>query len=158
MSLLVKKFGGSSLATVDHIQRIAQHILDEKSLGHDIVVVVSAMQGVTENLIKLASEISLTPNLREYDALLATGESASTALLSMALIAKSCPAVSLNARQLRILTNNQHKYAHIQTLELANLKRQLQSGKVPVITGFQGVNEFNEMTTLDRGHGVFMNT
>lgn len=151
MALLLKKFGGSSLATVERIQKIAGHIVDERKAGHDVVVVVSAMGGETERLIDLSKAICDTPDLREYDALLATGECASIALMSMALIQMDCPAVSLNARQLRILTDNQHKFAHIHTVEIAQLKRHLQAGKVPVIAGFQGVNEFNELTTLDRG-------
>ncbi|PIQ44203.1 MAG: aspartate kinase [Gammaproteobacteria bacterium CG11_big_fil_rev_8_21_14_0_20_46_22] len=151
MGLIVKKFGGTSVGTLSRIVHVAKLIIEAKAQGHDILVVVSAMAGMTNQLTALAHTIASTPNLREHDALLATGEMQSAALLAIELNAKGCPAQSLTAAQVRILGSNEHKYAQIKAIETNAIKRLLAAGKVPVVTGFQAINEFNDIVTLDRG-------
>ena len=123
----------------------------ERSLGNDVVVVVSAMGHTTDHLVKLANEISETPPSRELDMLLSTGEGISIALLAMALETAGCRAVSLNAMQVGIITENIHSKARIVDIKTDKLQRHLQEGKVVVVAGFQGVTEDGEITTLGRG-------
>lgn len=150
MALIVQKFGGSSVADIERIQNVARIVADTLAEGHQVVVVVSAMYGETDRLIKLA-EAFANPSPREYDALVATGEQVSTALLSMALTQLNCPAFSVTGAQLRILTTEVHKKARILEVETEMLQRELQAGRTPVVAGFQGVTLEGEITTLGRG-------
>lgn len=150
MALIIQKFGGSSVADIERIQNVARIVAHTKREGHDVIVVVSAMYGETDRLIKLAHSLS-SANQREYDALLATGEQVSAALLSMALANLDYPACSLTGAQIRILTTETHKKARIVDIETEVLLRELQNGRIPVIAGFQGVTAEGHITTLGRG-------
>lgn len=150
MSLIIQKFGGSSVANIERIQNAARIVSTARQEGHAVVVVVSAMYGETDRLIKLAQTIS-DSNLREYDALISTGEQMSAALLSMVLQERNCPARSYTAAQIRLHTTNEHKKARIVDIDPEILCHDLQIGCVPVIAGFQGISEVGEITTLGRG-------
>lgn len=151
MSLLVQKFGGTSVGTVERIQAIAQKITLQRQQGHDLVIVVSAMSGETNRLIGLASEMQSSPDSREMDVLLSTGEQVTIALLCMALKAKGCDARSYTGGQVRILTDNAHTKARIQSIDEKNIRADLDAGRVVVVAGFQGVDESGNITTLGRG-------
>ncbi|NLA27866.1 MAG: aspartate kinase [Firmicutes bacterium] len=151
MALIVQKFGGSSLATAEHIQRVARIIAEAKNNGNRVVVVVSAMSGETDRLLNLAHEISTEGTERELDALVATGEQVSAALLAMALENLNIPARSYLGLQLPLLTDEHHTRAHILHLSTDQLKTTLKQGAVPVVAGFQGVNASGDITTLGRG-------
>ncbi len=150
MSQHVHKYGGSSMA-IERIAAVADRIIASRDQGHDIVAVVSAMTGDTDRLIGLASSVTQLPDLRELDALLSTGEQVSAALLCMALHQRGCPARSLNGAQLPIRTNGDHTYARILDIDVAELRHDLLAGRVPVVTGFQGVSDNGEICTLGRG-------
>ena len=150
-NIIVQKFGGTSVADTDKIKNVAKAIIREKNLGHDIVVVVSAMGHTTDYLVKMAHEISENPSSREMDMLLSTGEGVSIALLAMALQAQGCPAVSMNAMQIGIMTEKVHSKARIIDIKTDKIKSYLEQGKVVVVAGFQGVTEDLEITTLGRG-------
>jgi len=150
MSLIVQKFGGSSVANLERIQNVARIVADTKAKGHQVVVVVSAMLGETDRWIELARHLS-AENDREYDALIATGEQVSAALLSLALTGLGYPAASYNGTQIRILTTDEHKKARILNIETEALQAELAASRIPVITGFQGVTEAGAITTLGRG-------
>lgn len=149
--IIVQKFGGTSVADTDKIKNVAQAVIKEKKLGHDVVVVVSAMGHTTDILTKLAQEISPNPSLREMDMLLSTGEGVSIALLAMALQAQGCDAVSMNAMQVGIITEKIHSKARILEIKTEKIREHLDNGKVVVIAGFQGITEDFEITTLGRG-------
>lgn len=149
--IIVQKFGGTSVADTEKIKHVAEVVMAERSLGNDVVVVVSAMGHTTDHLVKLANEISETPPSRELDMLLSTGEGISIALLAMALETAGCRAVSMNAMQVGIITENIHSKARIVDIKTDKLQRHLQEGKVVVVAGFQGVTEDGEITTLGRG-------
>ncbi len=151
MALLVKKFGGTSLGTLERINQAADIVATAKHAGHDIVVVVSAMSGETDRLIHLAHQMSEAPDDREYAALVATGEQVSMALLAMALINRGVPARSYTGGQARILTCSQYKKARIQSIDTHPMLEDLKQGKVVVIAGFQGVDQAGNLTTLGRG-------
>ena len=148
--LIVQKFGGSSVASLEHIQNVARIIAGTRQQGHDVVAVVSAMYGETDRLIELAQSIS-NANAREYDALVATGEQISAALLSMALEAVHCPSHSYTGAQVGIKTTLHHKKARIVDIDSKILQTDLREGCVPVVAGFQGVSEKGCVTTLGRG-------
>lgn len=150
-ALIVQKFGGTSVADTDKIKHVAEVVMAERNLGNDVVVVVSAMGHTTDHLVKLAGEISDTPPSRELDMLLSTGEGISIALLAMALETAGCKAVSMNAMQVGIITENVHSKARIVDIKTEKLKKHLKEGKVVVVAGFQGVTEDGEITTLGRG-------
>lgn len=150
MALIVQKFGGSSVADVQRIQNVANIIAKTQSDGHDVVVVVSARYGETDRLIQLAKQFS-SDSQSEYDALLATGEQASAALLSMALQSCQCRARSFNGQQVKIVTTGTHKKARIIDVECEALKQELQQGGIPIVAGFQGVTRSGRVTTLGRG-------
>ena len=150
MALIVQKFGGSSVADIGRIQNVARIVSEARQKGHAVVVVVSAMYGETDRLIKLARSISDT-NLREYDVLISTGEQVSAALLSMALEVQNCPAHSYTAAQIHLRTTNEHQKARIIDIDPQILLADLKEGYTPVVAGFQGINEFSEITTLGRG-------
>lgn len=149
MAIKVYKFGGTSVGSVEKIQAIADRILSEPNDQH--VIVVSAMGHTTDQLVKLCSEISSTPEPREYDALISTGENVSAALLSMSIISKGGKAISLNGSQAGIYTSNGHKRAKIVHVKPDRIKEELNQSKVVVVTGFQGISEFNDITTIGRG-------
>ncbi len=150
-NLVVQKFGGTSVADVDRIKRSANAVIREKELGNDVVVVVSAMGHTTDYLVKMAREISPEPDGREMDMLLSTGEGVSIALLTMAIQAKGYEALSLNAMQIGIITENVHQKARIIDIKTEKLETNLKQGKIIVVAGFQGITPDGEITTLGRG-------
>lgn len=150
-NIIVQKFGGTSVADTDKIKNVARAVIKEKNNGNDVVVVVSAMGHTTDILTKMAKEISAHPSSREMDMLLSTGEGVSIALLAMALQAQGCDAVSMNAMQVGIITENIHSNARILEIKTDKIVKNLEEGKVVVIAGFQGVTDDFEITTLGRG-------
>ena len=151
MSLIVQKYGGTSVGTIERIEAVADKIAKFRDNGDDIVVVVSAMSGETNRLIALASEIQEEPTPREMDVLVSTGEQVTTALLSMALNKRGYEARSYNGSQVRILTDNTHTKARIQEIDDHNMRADLEAGRVVVVAGFQGVDADGNITTLGRG-------
>ena len=149
--LIVKKFGGTSVANTERIEAVADNIQLEIRKGNQVAVVLSAMGKSTDELISLAREINPDPNLREYDALVSTGEQISVALLAMALLKRGIKGKSYTAYQLGIKTNSSHSRARILDVEVSKINNEIQEGTVPVITGFQGMNENGDITTLGRG-------
>ena len=149
--LIVKKFGGTSVADTERIEAVADNIQLEIKKGNQVAVVLSAMGKSTDELISLAREINPDPNLREYDALVSTGEQISVALLAMALLKRGIKGKSYTAYQLGIKTNSSHSRARILDVEVSKINNEIQEGTVPVITGFQGMNENGDITTLGRG-------
>ena len=149
--LIVKKFGGTSVADVERIEAVADNIEVEIQKGNKVTVVLSAMGKSTDSLIELAKEINPDPDLREYDALVSTGEQISVALLAMALLKRGIKGKSYTAYQLGIKTNSSHSRARILDVEVSKITDELNQGIVPVITGFQGMNESGDITTLGRG-------
>ena len=149
--LIVKKFGGTSVANTERIEAVADNIQLEIEKGNQVAVVLSAMGKSTDELISLAKEINPEPNLREYDALVSTGEQISVALLAMALLKRGINGKSYTAYQLGIKTNSSHSRARILDVEVCKINNEIQEGTVPVITGFQGMNENGDITTLGRG-------
>jgi len=150
-NIIVQKFGGTSVADTEKIKHVAEVVKAERANGNDVVVVVSAMGHTTDHLVKLASGITEKPSSREMDMLLSTGEGVSIALLAMALNAAGCPAVSMNAMQVGIMTENIHSKARIIDIKTEKLRKHLSDGEVVVVAGFQGVTEDGEITTLGRG-------
>lgn len=152
MSLIVQKYGGTSVGSIELIERVAGKVIATKEQGHQVVVVVSAMSGETNRLVGLANEIQGdAPRGRELDVLLSTGEQVTIALLAMALQKRGCAAVSSTGRQLGILTDNKFNKARIKSINGARLKKSLDEGYVVVVAGFQGVDEEGNITTLGRG-------
>lgn len=151
MSLIVQKFGGTSVGTVEKIERVADKVARFRQDGHDLVVVVSAMSGETNRLIDLAHAVEEQPTPREMDVLVSTGEQVTTALLSMALNKRGLKAKSYNGSQVRILTDDAHTKARIKDIDDARLHADLDTGHVLVVAGFQGVDEKGNITTLGRG-------
>jgi aspartate kinase len=151
MSLLVQKYGGTSVGTVERIKHVAAKIRAAKQAGNDVVVVVSAMAGETNRLVALAHEISEMPDDREKDVLLASGEQVSIALLSLALKELGQPARSFLGHQVRIQTDKAYGKARIRNIDSRKIVQSLQAGDVVVVAGFQGVDEEDNITTLGRG-------
>lgn len=151
MSIVVQKFGGTSVADPTKIKRVATAVIKEYQKGHQVVVVVSAMGKTTDYLEKLASEISCNPCSREMDMLLTTGEQVSISLLAMAIQEAGCPAVSMVASQIGIITEKVHSKARIVEIKTDKITKNLNSGKIVVVAGFQGVTPDGEITTLGRG-------
>ncbi|MEH2277497.1 MAG: aspartate kinase [Nostoc sp.] len=153
MALIVQKYGGTSVGSVERIQAVAQRVYKTVKAGNSIVVVVSAMGKTTDGLVKLATEISPNPNRREMDMLLSTGEQVTIALLSMALQELGQPAISMTGAQVGIVTEAEHSRARILHIETTRLTRHINEGKVVVVAGFQGTSSAGEMeiTTLGRG-------
>ena len=149
--IIVQKFGGTSVADTAKIKNVAKTVIKEKENGNDVVVVVSAMGHTTDYLVKMAKEIMPDPSSREMDMLLSTGEGVSIALLAMAIQAQGYDAVSFNAMQIGIMTENVHSKARITDIKTDKLKKNLKEGKIVVVAGFQGVTEDGEITTLGRG-------
>jgi aspartate kinase len=151
MSLLVQKYGGSSVATIERIRHVAEKVGAAKSAGHDLIVVVSAMAGETNRLLGLAHEISEMPDEREKDVLLASGEQVSIALLSLALKERGQQSRSFLGHQVRIETDNAYGKARIRNIDSKRILQSLKAGEVVVVAGFQGIDEDDNITTLGRG-------
>ena len=151
MSLLVQKFGGTSVGTPERIQAVADRIAAVRKQGHQLVIVVSAMGQSTDELIELAHKVSSAPPLREMDMLLTVGERISMALLSMALADRKIAAVSLTGSQSGIITDQSHRRARIKKILGDRVRAALSDQKVVIVAGFQGVSEAKEITTLGRG-------
>jgi len=151
MSLIVQKYGGTSVGNPDRIHAVAKKVAEFRSKGDDVVVVVSAMSGETNRLLDLAHSMDEEPDARELDVLLATGEQTTIALLSMALNKIGCPARSYTGHQVHILTDNIHGKARILDIDGKRVKHDLEKGRVVVVAGFQGVDEEGNITTLGRG-------
>ena len=151
MSLIVQKYGGTSVGTVERIEAVAKKVAASHREGNQLVVAVSAMSGETNRLIGLANEISSDTNVREMDVLVSTGEQVTIALLCMALQKLGIDALSYTGSQVRILTDNAHGKARIKEIDNHRLQGALQAGKVVVVAGFQGVDEEGNITTLGRG-------
>ncbi len=151
MGIIVQKFGGTSVADAKKIHNVASAVIKEKNKGNDVVVVVSAMGHTTDYLVKLANEITVSPDSREMDMLLATGEQVSIALLTMAIQSYGYNAISMNAQQVGIITECVHSMARIVDVKTDKLNKYLKQGKIIVVAGFQGVTPDGEITTLGRG-------
>ncbi|KYC37017.1 aspartate kinase [Scytonema hofmannii PCC 7110] len=153
MALIVQKYGGTSVGSVERIQSVAQRVCKAVKAGNSLVVVVSAMGKTTDGLVKLAYELAKTPNRREMDMLLSTGEQVSIALLSMAVQELGQPAISLTGAQVGIVTEGEHTRARILHIETERIQRHLNQGKVVIVAGFQGITSTEELeiTTLGRG-------
>ncbi len=151
MALIVQKYGGTSVASVGHIQAVAQKIKAFKEAGNQLVVSVSAMSGDTNRMTALAQTIQETPSPREMDVLLTTGEQVTIALLTMALQQLGCDAISYTGSQVRIMTDSEHGKARIKSIDDHRIRQSLTQGKVVVVAGFQGVDEDGHITTLGRG-------
>lgn len=151
MSLIVQKYGGTSVATVERLQCVARKIQATRLAGHQVLVVVSAMGDETDRLEGLAYEVAKQPSAREMDVLLATGEQVSIALLCMALHRIGCEARSYTGAQVAIQTDSAHTKARIEHIEETNVRRDLEAGRVVVVAGFQGVDSEGNITTLGRG-------
>ena len=151
MSLIVQKYGGTSVGNPDRIKNVAARVAKYRARGDQVVVVVSAMSGVTDNLIKLAKKIMPLPNEREMDVLLATGEQQTIALTAMALHALNVPAVSLTGPQAGIVTDVVHTKARIHNITPKKVHELLKSGNVVIVAGFQGETPEGQITTLGRG-------
>ena len=151
MALIVQKYGGTSVANVERIRAVAERVAKFKMLGHQVVVVLSAMSGETNRLIALARDIQAQPDPRELDMLVSTGEQVTIALLAMALKDLGLKARSYTGAQVRILTDNAFTKARILSIDEARMRADLDSGHVVVVAGFQGVDEQGNITTLGRG-------
>lgn len=151
MALIVQKYGGTSVGTVDRIENVANRVIATRNRGNDVIVVVSAMSGETNRLMKLANDIDPHHKPRELDVLLSTGEQVTIALLSMALEKRNCPARSYTGYQVNIRTDSAFNKARIQEIDAAAVKEDLNTGHVIVVAGFQGVDDKGNITTLGRG-------
>lgn len=151
MSLIVQKFGGTSVGTPERIAAVADKVGKFRDQGHDVIVVVSAMSGETNRLVALANQMSERPNPREMDVLLSTGEQVTIALLSMALEERGYGARSYTGAQVRILTDNAYTKARIREIDNDLIRKDLDAGRIVVVAGFQGVDEDGNITTLGRG-------
>jgi aspartate kinase len=151
MALIVQKYGGTSVASPAHIERVADRVIAARNAGNRIVVVVSAMSGETNRLLALAKEITSQPNPRELDVILSTGEQVTIGLLAIALEKRGCPAVSYTGAQVHILTDSAYNKARIVEIDGDRLNRELDEGHVVVVAGFQGVDDKGNITTLGRG-------
>jgi aspartate kinase len=151
MALIVQKYGGTSVANPERIRNVAKRVARYKAMGHQVVVVVSAMSGETNKLIALAKEIMADPDPRELDVMLATGEQVTCAMTSLALMDLGIKAKSYTGAQVKILTNSAFTKARILDIDEYNIKQDLNDGYVVVVAGFQGADEFGNTTTLGRG-------
>ena len=149
--LVVQKYGGTSVGSVPRIRALAERVRRARHAGSSVVVVVSAMAGETDRLLGLAQEVTGTPAAREIDMLLATGEMVSIALVAMALQEVGCAARSFTGMQGGIVTDGTHTHARIRSIATTRLQRELSDGVIPVVAGFQGISEGDELTTLGRG-------
>lgn len=151
MALIVQKYGGTSVGTIERIKNVARRIIKTKEAGNQVVVIVSAMGHTTDELISLLHQITKNPNPREYDMLLSTGEQVSAALLASAIIEMGHKAISLTGGQAGVLTEDIPSKARIKEVKFDRLKKELASGNIVVVTGFQGVDSKGDITTIGRG-------
>ncbi|WP_299226757.1 aspartate kinase [uncultured Campylobacter sp.] len=149
--LIVQKYGGTSVGTLERIEAVAQRVIKTKNEGHDVAVIVSAMSGVTNQLIEQAEFFTKTPIGREMDVLLSSGERVTSALLAIALNAKGHPAIAFSGRGAGIVTDNFHTKARIVSIDPKSMQEALKQGKIVVVAGFQGISTAGEVTTLGRG-------
>lgn len=149
--LIVKKFGGSSVADKERIYNVAKRCIEDYQKGNDVVVVLSAMGKTTDSLLEMAKGINPNPSKREMDMLLATGEQTSTALMSMAMGALGAPSISLNAFQVMMQTSSRYGNARFKKIDTHRIRHELENRKIVIVTGFQGVNKYEDVTTLGRG-------
>ncbi|MCK5721734.1 MAG: aspartate kinase [Gammaproteobacteria bacterium] len=151
MALIVQKYGGTSVGSVEKIENVAERLIAARKAGHDVVVAVSAMSGETNRLVEMAHQISANPDPREYDVLVSTGEQVTIALLGMALKERGCDARSYTGSQVDILTDSAHTKARILDIDEAKIRADLDKGRVVIVAGFQGKDEHGNITTLGRG-------
>jgi aspartate kinase len=151
MGLIVQKYGGTSVGDVERIQNVARRVAQTRRAGHDVVVVVSAMAGETDRLLRLSQQVSPQPNERELDVILATGEQVSIGLLSLALQELGCAARSFTGGQVRIQTDDAHTKARITSVDAERVRQAVAAGHIAIVAGFQGVSAEDEITTLGRG-------
>ncbi|MBL0076425.1 MAG: aspartate kinase [Rhodocyclaceae bacterium] len=151
MSLIVQKYGGTSMGTPERIRNVARRVMRWKAKGHQIVVVVSAMSGETNRLIALAKDVSPQPDVRELDVMISTGEQVTIALLAMAIKDLGAKAKSYTGGQVRVLTDSTHTKARILEIDEGNIRRDLENDTVVIVAGFQGVDAEGNITTLGRG-------
>ncbi|HKN87250.1 MAG TPA: aspartate kinase [Nitrospiraceae bacterium] len=151
MALIVQKFGGTSVGSIERIRRVAERVVSFQQAGHSLVVVLSAMSGETDRLMKLAHEVTACPDDREMDMLLSTGERVTIALLAMELRARGVNARSFTGRQVGIITDSSHTKARIARITADRINDALEEGIIPIVAGFQGINEQSDVTTLGRG-------
>lgn len=149
--LIIKKFGGSSVANKERVYNVANRILEDYKKGHQIVVVLSAQGDTTDDLLVKAREINPNPSKREMDMLLVTGEQISVALMAMAIEALGFPCISLNAHQVGMYTTSTYSNARLKKIESDRIKMELERKNIVIVTGFQGVNRYDDITTLGRG-------
>lgn len=149
--LVVMKFGGSSVADLDKIRHVAERCIEKWKEGNQVVVVLSAMGKTTDQLIAKANEITKMPSRRELDMLLATGEQVSVSLMALTMIQMGVTAISLNAWQVPMYTNSAYQNAKLKRIDTERIQKELDSNKIVVVTGFQGVNKYEDITTLGRG-------
>ena len=149
--LIVKKFGGSSVADRERIYNVSKRCIEDYRKGHDVVVVLSAMGDTTDDLIALAQSINPEPKKRELDMLMTTGEQVSVSLMAMAMHAMDVPAVSLNAFQVKMNSTSRYGNARFKSIDKKRILHELDSRKIVIVTGFQGVNKYEDITTLGRG-------
>ena len=151
MGLIVQKFGGSSVADVDRVQAVARRITETYRRGERLVVVLSAQGDTTDELIARAGEMNPYASDREMDMLLSTGEQVSCALCAMAIQALGCPVVSLTGWQAGVRTSSEHRNARIEEMDVERIRAELEQGRIVLVTGFQGVDDLGDITTLGRG-------
>lgn len=151
MALIVQKYGGTSVGSVERIHRVAERVVKAHQDGHRLVVVVSAMSGETDRLVRLAHEVTPYPDEREMDMLLSTGERVTIALLAMDLRGRGINARSFTGRQVGIITDGTHTKARIARITAERIREALAEGVIPIVAGFQGINERSDVTTLGRG-------
>jgi aspartate kinase len=151
VALIVQKYGGTSVGDLGRIRNVARRVMRERQEGNEVVVVVSAMSGETDRLIQLAHQICDNPDLREYDALISTGELVSVALLAITLRSMGIPAKSFSGWQVPIRSDSSFSTARIEDIDVKALKKSLKKGEVPVVAGFQGIDPQGNVTTLGRG-------
>lgn len=149
--LIVKKFGGSSVADKEHIFNVARRCIEDYNKGHDVVVVLSAMGKTTDGLLAKAHEINPHPSKRELDMLLVTGEQVSVSLMAMAMGALGVQAISLNAAQIQMQTTSAYGNSRLKRIDTERVRNELDARKIVIVTGFQGINKYDDMTTLGRG-------
>jgi aspartate kinase len=150
-SLIVQKYGGSSVANIDRIKNVAKRVVSYKKKGHGLVVVVSAFGDTTDELLELAHKVTPCPSERETDMLISTGEQVSTAILAMAIHRLGFDAISFTGGQVGIITDYSHTRARILDISANRIKKELEKGKIVIVAGFQGINQQQEITTLGRG-------
>ena len=149
--LTVMKFGGSSVADLAHIRNVAQRCIEKQQAGSQVVVVLSAMGKTTDGLIATAKQITEKPSRREMDMLLATGEQVSVSLMAITMIQMGVSAVSLNAWQVPMHTTSDYQNARFKRIDTERIRKELDDNKIVIVTGFQGINKYDDITTLGRG-------